>query len=111
MINPFEIIETRLGNIERLLLDIKSDTKDSASPSEADRWFDIEEVCLYLPSKPARATIYHKVHFNEIPFHKGTGEKKLRFLKSEIDTWLNQGKRKSNSEIRNEASNYIKSKK
>jgi excisionase family DNA binding protein len=56
--------------------------------NEADRWFDIDELCEYLPDKPAKPTIYAKVHTGKVPYHKRRGEKKLRFLKSEIDEWF-----------------------
>ena len=51
-----------------------------------DRWFDINELCAYLPDKPAKATVYGRVSRNELPYRKGG--KHLRFLKSEIDAHL-----------------------
>jgi excisionase family DNA binding protein len=63
------------------------------TPTEpTDRWFNVNELCNYLPDRPAKQTIYGKVSNNEIPHYKDT--KKLRFLKSEIDEWLKQGKKK-----------------
>jgi excisionase family DNA binding protein len=56
-----------------------------------DHWFDINDLCEYLPGKPSKATIYAYIAANNIPFHKGA--KKLRFLKSEIDDWLKQSKK------------------
>lgn len=70
-----------------------------------DRWFSIDELCEYLPGKPAKATIYGKVHLREIP-HKKFG-KRLAFLKSEIDSWLNSKGRKTVSEIEAEATSYL----
>jgi hypothetical protein len=49
------------------------------------------------------------VNVGIIPVHKGG--KKLRFLKSEIDNWLRQGRKKSNAEIEVEADQYLKNKK
>jgi excisionase family DNA binding protein len=72
---------------------------------ETDRWFTIDELCEYLPDKPAKATVYGYVHTLSIPFHKTT--KRLRFLKSEIDLWLKSGKRKTVSEIEAEADQYL----
>lgn len=66
------------------------------STPDVDEWFDLNELCEYLPDKPAKPTIYAYVSANTIPFHKGA--KKLRFLKSEIDTWLKQGKKKTMAE-------------
>jgi len=76
---------------------------------ESDRWYDLNELCNYLPDKPAKATIYAYVHSMVTPFHKG--QKKLRFLKSEIDEWLKTGKRKTQSDISKEADRYLANKK
>lgn len=73
---------------------------------EVDRWMDIDELCSYLPDKPAKATIYTWVSLKTIPVHKG--KKKLRFLKSEIDSWLITERRKTREEISLEAKNYVK---
>jgi len=75
-------------------------------PENTDRWFDLTELCLYLPDKPAKATVYGWVHKGLIPNHKG--QKKLRFLKSEIDNFLKQGRKKTLAEISCEADAYIK---
>ncbi|MCX6303036.1 MAG: helix-turn-helix domain-containing protein [Bacteroidia bacterium] len=75
---------------------------------DTDRWMDIDELRSYHPDKPSRATVYAWTHNGLIPYHRSG--KKLRFFKSEIDTWLLQGKRKSVLEIHNEAANHIKSK-
>lgn len=74
---------------------------------ETDPWMAIDELRSYHPDKPSRATVYAWTHNGLIPYHRSG--KKLRFLKSEIDDWLLQGKRKSLSEIKKEASGYIES--
>lgn len=89
MINPFDVIEQRLLNIECLLLDIKHPSKTKETPI-GDQWFDLKELCAYLPDKPKPPTVYGWVFTSKIPVHKGA--KKLRFLKSEIDQWLLRGK-------------------
>lgn len=109
MNNPFEVIEARLNNIESLLLDIKHKPKDQNTQTETDRWFDLNELCNYHPDKPSKPTVYGWVHDGLIPVHKGG--KKLRFLKSEIDTWIKQGRKKTISETANEADQYLKNKK
>ncbi len=96
-------VYNKLENIERLLSQINKEQQ-----TEPDKWFDIHELCSYLPDKPKIPTIYGKVHRLEIPFHKGEGQKKLRFRKSEIDSWLSMGKNKTISEIEAEADNYLK---
>ena len=70
-----------------------------------DQWFDLNQLCDYLPGKPAKATIYGKVHSRTLP-HKKVG-KRLMFLKSEIDSWLKEQGRKTVSEIEAEANALI----
>lgn len=72
---------------------------------DSDRWFNLSELCDYLPDRPAKATIYGKVSSSTIPCHKGS--KKLRFLKSEIDAWLMQGKKKTNAELQTETDIFL----
>lgn len=43
----------------------------------------------------------------KIPFHKGP--KKLRFLKSEIDKWLNEGNGRGSTEIDLETDYFLSS--
>jgi excisionase family DNA binding protein len=87
----------------RLLLEMNSE-----QPTETDRWFDLNELCIYLPDKPAKPTVYGWVNAGLIPVHKGG--KKLRFLKSEIDIWLKQGKKKTLAETASEVDTYLKQK-
>lgn len=77
-----DILE-KLANLERFML-------SSPSNTIVDQWFSLNELCSYLPEKPARSTVYAWVGNGLIPYHK-TG-KCLRFLKSEIDNWLATGK-------------------
>lgn len=60
---------------------------------EPDRWFNIDQLCQYVPDKPANQTVYGWVARHEVPYHKKG--KKLQFLKSEIDEWLKSDKRKT----------------
>jgi excisionase family DNA binding protein len=69
-------------------------------PEPQERWFNLDELCNYLPNKPAKQTIYGKVSSKEIPYYKD--QKTLRFLKSEIDNWLKQGRKKTSIEIQAE---------
>ena len=110
MNNPFEALEARLNNIETLLLDLKHLPEEQRQqPTEIDCWFDLLELCEYIPDKPKPPTVYGWVHNGLIPVHKGT--KKLRFLKSEIDNWIKQGRKKTLAETAIEADQYLKSKK
>lgn len=69
-------------------------------PKETDCWFDLNEFCAYHPDKPSKPTVYGWVNAGIIPVHKGA--KKLRFLKSEIDSWLKQGRKITLAELRAE---------
>ena len=99
----FAHLTNEVSEIKRLLLE-----NSNEQPTEADRWFDLNELCIYHPDKPSKPTVYGWVNTGNVPVHKGG--KKLRFLKSEIDTWLRQGKKKTFAETASEADNYLKKK-
>ncbi len=77
--------------------------------SEIDKWMSLRELSEYMPSHPAAQTIYGWTSNHLIPFHKKG--KRIMFLKSEIDTWLNGEKYKSKQELEEEAKQFIVSKK
>ena len=72
-----------------------------------DVWMNIDEFRAYHPDHPARPTIYEWVGKKAIPVHKDG--KKLRFLRSEIDEWLNGGRAKTQAELDREALEYVQS--
>lgn len=90
---------TKVETLEKALME-----KGETPTVPVDRWMNIDELKAYLPDHPAKATIYGWVSKREIPYHKGG--KKLRFLQSDIDKWLSNGKHKSKSELRDEADKY-----
>ena len=65
------------------------------------QWLSIDELFNYLPDKPSKQTVYGWVNQRLIPYHKTT--KRLSFLKSEIDAWIANGRRKTAKELRDEA--------
>jgi hypothetical protein len=71
------------------------------SQGEPDKWFNVDELMLYHPDKPVRSTVYFWVSHRLIPSHKRS--KKLFFLKSEIDLWLKEGRRRTVKEISSKA--------
>src|SRR3982751_2306496 len=87
----FSQLTNEVSEIKRLLLERSNDKS-----ADLDRWFDLNKLCQYHPDKPTKPTVYGWVNACVIPVHKGG--KKLRFLKSEIDTWLKQGRKKTFSE-------------
>jgi hypothetical protein len=99
--NPFEIIERRFNRLESLIIDnFKLVCQNTMSEYGHDRWLDLNEYCNYNPAKPTKATVYSQVHDGIIPYHKKG--KKLFFLKSEIDQWLKEGRRKTVAELQRE---------
>lgn len=76
---------------------------------ESDKWFNLQELCEYLPDHPARQTVYGWIGQRLIPYHKKG--KKLQFLKSEIDSWLKTDKRNSIAELQAEAQQFVNAKK
>jgi excisionase family DNA binding protein len=99
----FTHLTNEVSEIKRLLLE-----KSNEQPTETDRWFDLNEFCNYHPDKPSKPTVYGWVNAGIIPVHKGG--KKLRFLKSEIDNYLKQGRKKTWAETASEADTYLKKK-
>ena len=87
----------KVERLERLLTD-----RADPEPEEADKWFDLQGLCEYLPDHPKRATVYGWINKKAIPYHKTAGRKQLAFLKSDIDKWMKDGKRKTVTEGVNE---------
>jgi excisionase family DNA binding protein len=82
--------------------------KNQESHPTTDQWFDLVELCNYHPDKPRPATVYGWVFAGKIPVNKGG--KKLRFLKSEIDEWLKQGRKMTLTESSLKVEQYLKNK-
>jgi hypothetical protein len=99
----FTHLTNEVSEIKRLLLE-----KSNEQPTETDRWFDLNELCNYHPDKPSKPTCLRLGNAGIIPVHKGG--KKLRFLKSEIDNFLKQGRKKTLTETASEAEQYCKTK-
>lgn len=97
--NAVSGLYTKLENIERLL------ALHSVSQEQTDRWFNLSELCTYLPESPAKATVYGWISKKEVPHHKKG--KKLYFLQSEIDAWLKSSRKKTSAELQTEADNYL----
>lgn len=93
----------KLENIERLLL------AKSNNNQPIDIWFDLNELVAYDPEKRTKPTFYGYIHDKTIPFHKRG--KKITFLKSEIEIWLKQGRKKTFAETWNEADQFVANKK
>ena len=77
--------------------------------SDSPKWMDIDELCAYLPSHPAKQTVYGWVSTKQIPVHKIN--KALAFLQSEIDDWLKNKSHKTQNDLMEEARRFVESKK
>lgn len=84
-----EAVSLLLAKVERLEAMLCSPTGGQDSPQI--EWMSIDALRDYLPSKPAKQTVYGWVSRKVIPHHKRG--KAVMFKKSEIDTWIEQGKR------------------
>lgn len=76
--------------------------------SASNEWMTIKELCTYLPTRPAKQTVYDWVRDKVIPHHKTS--KMLTFNKQDIDAWLHGGYRKTVDEIERDAEDFLKSK-
>ena len=95
-----------IGKVDKLETLLSTQTTAKVEP--ADRWFNLQELCEYLPDRPARHTVYGWIGQHAVPYHKKG--KKLQFLKSEIDAWLKSDKRKTAAELQAEAIQFINTK-
>ena len=107
----FEDIPNAITGVLKKLssLENKSDGSYELVQSEKkETWFTVAELCAYLPTHPVEHTIYCWTSSREIPFHERG--KRIMFLKSEIDEWLQGVKGKSKNEIQREAVSSIQRK-
>lgn len=108
----FEQMPQAVSEIKAEILCLKgiiNEALNKTDKSSQDKWMNIGELSLYHPDHPAKSTIYEWVGQHRIPVHKSG--KKLRFLRSEIDSWLNEGRAKTQAEIDAEALEYVRRRK
>lgn len=107
----FEQLPQAVATLINEVKEMKSllQTRNQVSVEPADRWFNLEQLCAYLPDRPAKQTVYGWIGQHAIPYHKKG--KKLQFLKSEIDSWLKADKRKTAAELHAEAVQFVNAKK
>ena len=75
----------------------------NSNGNNPNEYMNIEEIALFI--NLAKATIYSLCSNARIP-HIKKG-KRLYFVKEDIVTWLNEGKRKTLDQIQVEAVNYL----
>ncbi len=101
MNNPFESIESRLSNIESLLLDIKHPPFQETKNSE--KLLTVKEAAEFL--NLTVPTIYTKTSKGELPFMKRG--KRLYFSSTELTDYIKKGRIKTNLELEAEADKYL----
>lgn len=106
MTNPFEVIETRLSNIETLLLDLKHQPQTVEPTDHPDQFLTIQQAAELLSL--TGPTLYSKVSKAELPVMKRG--KRLYFSRIELLEYLKAGRKKTNAEIEAEAETYLKRK-
>ncbi len=105
MNNPFEVIEARLSSIENLILDLKKPVK--VEPTEQpEQLLTVQEAAQFL--NLTVPTIYSKVSKGELPVMKRS--KRLYFSSTELMDYLKEGRKKSTSEIEQDAEAYLSNK-
>lgn len=105
--NPFDVIEERLVSIERLIIQLQKPIQQNPLSELPERPLNIQEAAKFL--NLTVSTIYAKVSKGELPFMKRS--KRLYFSSIDLMSYLKQGRKKSNSEIKAEAESYINNKK
>ena len=110
-VNSFEEMPNALSYLIKTVEELQSTVKalQHKQVSDSPKWMDIDELCAYLPSHPAKQTVYGWVSAKQIPVHKIN--KALAFLQSEIDDWLKNKVHKTQDELMQEAEQFVKSKK
>jgi hypothetical protein len=99
--NAVTMLTKEVGELKHLLT-----KKQEQTPNEqSEKWLDLSDLVQYDPERRTKATWYSKISRNEVPYYKR--DKKVYFLKTEIDDWLKAGKCKSNAEIEQEAAAYL----
>ena len=97
-----QVIVTSKDELENLiqtaLRKILGEFGRQSAEQEQDKIFSVKEASAFL--NLAQQTLYGFTSKREIPFLKRG--KKLYFRKSELETWLLEGKKKSKGEILNE---------
>jgi predicted DNA-binding transcriptional regulator AlpA len=99
--DAINILFDQIGEIKALL-----SIKPQDTPKE---WMNVEELIEYLPSHPARQTVYAMVSRKDIPCTRING--RLIFIREEIDEWLKNKKKLSKEEINQQVAKFIENRK
>ncbi|QCR24493.1 helix-turn-helix domain-containing protein [Pontibacter sp. SGAir0037] len=86
------LLHEKMNRIERLLV-------EQQPPPEKETLLNVSQAATFLHLSVA--TLYTKVSCRDIPYSKRG--KRLYFRKSELEDWVRQGRKKTVSEIQQEA--------
>jgi len=103
----FDQLPQAIGRIEAQVSQLRAELKELKQTEPENELMDVKEAAKYL--NLAVATLYIKSSKREIP-HIKQG-KKLRFLKSDLLKWLEQGRKATTKEIEASGSDYLATKK
>lgn len=106
--NPFDKLSQQISYLQKTVDALTENSNQKNEKPNTKVWFDLDELCQYLPEKPAKSTLYLKLSKGKLPGHK-TG-KKWFFLKDDIDLYLRTGKLKTNSAIEAEVEDFLSKK-
>ena len=91
------------GTIQEALFE-QANPPSQSRAFQSHEYLSIEDACVYL--QLPKNTLYGYCHNNVIPFYKRG--KRSFFLRSDLDTWLASGRKKSVKEIETDALNSLK---
>ena len=94
--------------IQKLLEAIRGQSenyaKENHNKAVSNDWLNMEQAAVYL--NIAKPTLYSMTSNNEIAFHK-SGRKNV-FLKSDLDNYLKERRRKTQLELSEEAVTHLR---
>ena len=103
MDNPFETLESRLSQIEKLLLDLSINNTIESQQNSIEHPMSVKETANFL--NLSIPTIYSKTSRGELPFMKK--DKKCYFFKSELVDYIKEGRKNTNSDYKKIAEEYV----
>jgi len=107
MNNPFETIDSRLSNIENLLLDLKHNPNNTSNQTDQNELLTVQDAAKFLTlSVP---TIYGLIQRKELPVMKRS--KRCYFSKDDLLSYVKAGRKQTVSEIESEVGNKLSRKK
>lgn len=103
--NPFDRLSQQISNLQKTVDALTENSNQKNEKHNTKVWFDLDELCQYLPDRPAKSTLYLKLSQGKIPGHKNG--KKWFFYKNDVDEWLKKGRLKTVLEIEEDSERYL----